>query len=433
MQFLIESNTIDLDNVQYAMINAKKEEILSKHKYKIFQGSDGRWKTTVPDKTKKSGRRIIAKSDYNDFINELIAFYDSIEDDNNSINEDACNSVNKRLCTLTDILPKWLALKEVHTDSGSYIKRIYVDWNKYYKGKDIANIPVQNMTQIYLDKWIHQTIKDYNLTRGQYYNMSIIIRQCLDYCCQVNILQSNPFRSVKIRKKLFRKVRKPKSKTQVFLVKEQLLLFNEANNSFLRCPKCTTPLMIMFNFFLGLRIGELTALKWSDIEDNYLYVHRSEIEDVKLDLNTGDVISSDFKVVEYTKSDAGDRYVYLNSEAKKILRIVKRVNFEYGRYDDGFIFLNMRNGRRTTTDAVSTYLQNLCIRAGIANKSSHKIRKTYISSLFDHNINIDTIRRMAGHESEKTTLQNYCFDQTDSDDLNVLLENATTFNKVTVS
>lgn len=406
------------------MINAKKEEILSKHKYKIFQGSDGRWKTTVPDETKKSGRRIIAKSDYNDFINELIAFYDSIEDDSNSINES--------LCTLTDILPKWLELKEVHTDSGSYIKRIYVDWNKYYKGKDIANIPVQNMSQIYLDKWIHQTIKYYNLTRSQYYNMSIIIRQCLDYCCQLNILQSNPFRDVKINKKLFRKVRKPKSKTQVFLVKEQLLLFNEANNSFLRCPKCTTPLMIMFNFFLGLRIGELTALKWTDIEDNYLYVHRSEVEDVKLDLNTGDVISTSFKVVEYTKSDAGDRYVYLNSEAKKILRIVKRVNFEYGRYDDGFIFLNMRNGRRTTTDAVSTYLQNLCIRAGIANKSSHKIRKTYISSLFDHNINIDTIRRMAGHESEKTTLQNYCFDQTDSDDLNVLLENATTFNKITI-
>ena len=406
------------------MINAKKEEILSKHKYKIFQGSDGRWKTTVSDETKKSGRRIIAKSDYNDFINELVAFYDSIEDNSNSINES--------LCTLTDILPKWLEFKEVHTDSGSYIKRIYVDWNKYYKGKDIANIPVQNMTQIYLDKWVHQTIKDYNLTRKQYYNMSIIIRQCLDYCCQLNILQSNPFRDVKINKKLFRKVRKPKSKTQVFLVKEQLLLFNEANNSFLRCPKCTTPLMIMFNFFLGLRIGELTALKWTDIEDNYLYVHRSEVEDVKLDLNTGDVISTSFKVVEYTKSDAGDRYVYLNSEAKKILRIVKRVNFEYGRNDDGFIFLNMRNGRRTTTDAVSTYLQNLCIRAGIANKSSHKIRKTYISSLFDHNINIDTIRRMAGHESEKTTLQNYCFDQTDSDDLNALLENATTFNKITV-
>lgn len=406
------------------MINAKKEEILSKHKYKIFQGSDGRWKTTVPDKTRKSGRRSIAKTNYNDLIDELINFYDSIESD----------EINKNVytLTLTDIFPKWLELKEVHTNSGSSIKRIYVDWNKYYKGKDIASVPIKDMSQIYLDKWIHQIIKDYNLSRQQYYNMSLIIRQCLDYCCQMNILQSNPFRYVIINKKLFRKIRKPKSNTQVFKVKEQVLLFNEANRSFLRCPKCTTPLMIMFNFFMGLRIGELTALKWEDIEDNYLYVHRSEIEDIKLDLNTGNVISNEFKVVEYTKSDAGDRYVYLNSEAKKILKIVKRVNFECERYDQGFIFLNMRNGQRTTTDAVSTYLQNLCIRAGIANKSSHKIRKTYISSLFDHNINIDTIRRMAGHESEKTTLQNYCFDRTDLDDLNVLLENATTSNKLAV-
>lgn len=422
MQFLIESNTIDLDNVRNAMMNAKKEEVLSKHKYKIFKGSDGRWKTTVSDKTKKSGRRTIAKSNYGDLIDELIHFYDSNGPDD----------INETLCTLTDIFPKWLEIKEVHTNSGSSIKRIYVDWNKYYKGKDIANIPIKNMSEIYLDKWIHQVIKDYNLTRKQYYNMSLIIRQCLDYCCQLNILQSNPFRLVKINKKLLRKVRKPKSKTQVFLVKEQMLLFNEANRSFLRCPKCTTPLMIMFNFFIGLRIGELTALKWEDIEGNYLYIHRSEIEDVKLDLKTGDVVSNEFKVVEYTKSDAGDRYVYLNSEAKKILKIVKRVNFEYERYDQGFIFLNMKNGKRTTTDAVSTYLQNLCIRAGIANKSSHKIRKTYISSLFDHNINIDTIRRMAGHESEKTTLRNYCFDRTDSNDLDVLLEDATTSNNLTV-
>lgn len=419
---MIESNTIDLDNVRNAMMNAKKEEVLSKHKYKIFKGSDGRWKTTVPDKTKKSGRRTIAKSNYDDLIDELIHFYDSNGPDD----------INETLCTLTDIFPKWLEIKEVHTNSGSSIKRIYVDWNKYYKGKDIANIPIKNMSEIYLDKWIHQVIKDYNLTRKQYYNMSLIIRQCLDYCCQLNILQSNPFRLVKINKKLLRKIRKPKSKTQVFLVKEQMLLFNEANRSFLRCPKCTTPLMIMFNFFIGLRIGELTALKWEDIEGNYLYIHRSEIEDVKLDLKTGDVVSNEFKVVEYTKSDAGDRYVYLNSEAKKILKIVKRVNFECERYDQGFIFLNMKNGKRTTTDAVSTYLQNLCIRAGIANKSSHKIRKTYISSLFDHNINIDTIRRMAGHESEKTTLRNYCFDRTDSNDLDVLLEDATTSNNLTV-
>lgn len=419
----MKNNTINLDNVRNIMIETKRKEVLSKHKYKIFQGNDSRWKTTVPDKNKKSGRRIIAKSNYEDLVDELIIFYDSLQDS---------DELKESTCTLNDVFVKWLEVKEVHTNSGSYIKRIYVDWNKYYKGTEITTIPIKYLSQIFLDKWAHQTIKKYNLTRKQYYNMSIIIRQCLDYCCQIKILESNPFKSVTINSKLFRKVRKPKSNTQVFLAKEQMLLFNKANNCFLENPKCTTPLLIMFNFFVGLRIGELTALKWSDIENDYLYIHRSEIGDIKVDLSTGEVVKNKFKVVEYTKTDAGDRYVFLNSEAKKILKIVKKVNFEYNRYDDGFIFLNMRNGKRITTDAVSTYLQNLCIKAGITNKSSHKIRKTYISSLFDHNINIDTIRRMAGHESEKTTLQNYCFDQTDSDELNALLENATTFNKVTV-
>ncbi len=49
-------------------------------------------------------------------------------------------------------------------------------------------------------------------------------------------------------------------------------------------------------------------------------------------------------------------------------------------------------------------------------KSSHKIRRTYLSSLFDTGINVNTIREIAGHEDERTSLNNYCFDtKTDKD------------------
>lgn len=47
----------------------------------------------------------------------------------------------------------------------------------------------------------------------------------------------------------------------------------------------------------------------------------------------------------------------------------------------------------------------------INRKSSHKIRKTYISSLFDGNININRIREIAVHEDERRSLNNYCFDR----------------------
>ncbi len=47
----------------------KKEErkrLLSLHAYKIFQDKDGRWKTTLPDETRKSERRLIAKRELGD-------------------------------------------------------------------------------------------------------------------------------------------------------------------------------------------------------------------------------------------------------------------------------------------------------------------------------------------------------------------------------
>lgn len=80
--------------------------------------------------------------------------------------------------------------------------------------------------------------------------------------------------------------------------------------------------------------------------------------------------------------------------------------------------------RRGNARTITTYLEKICDSIAIPNKSNHKIRKTYISSLFDKGVNIDTIRRQAGHEDERTSLNNYCFDQSDNLQLEAQLENA---------
>ena len=53
-----------------------------------------------------------------------------------------------------------------------------------------------------------------------------------------------------------------------------------------------------------------------------------------------------------------------------------------------------------------------CKRLDIFYRSSHKSRKTYISSLIDAGININTVRSYAGHADERTTYSCYCFDRT---------------------
>ncbi len=56
-------------------------------------------------------------------------------------------------------------------------------------------------------------------------------------------------------------------------------------------------------------------------------------------------------------------------------------------------------------------MEDLCKSCGIVIKRNHKIRKTCISSWLDAGVNINTAREMAGHEDEKTTLNNYCYDK----------------------
>ena len=61
------------------------------------------------------------------------------------------------------------------------------------------------------------------------------------------------------------------------------MLLKEACVKYENRPDCTTPLAILFNFQVGLRVGELVALKWSDISGNYLHVQRMEIATYEVD------------------------------------------------------------------------------------------------------------------------------------------------------
>lgn len=88
---------------------------------------------------------------------------------------------------------------------------------------------------------------------------------------------------------------------------------------------------------------------------------------------------------------------------------------KYGINDDDFIFVKSHSGTRGTLRTLTKYLEDLCNHINITRKGNHKIRKTHISTFIENGINIDTVRELSGHEDEKTTLNNYCFDTNQED------------------
>ena len=138
LQYAINNGIINLDDVRNRMKEAEKQRLLALHKYKIFQDNDGRWKTTLPDGTKKNGRRLIAKTSLDKLQDVLVEFYKNLEEEELRSQLQIARK-EKAQITLRDIFPQWLEYKNSHTNSSSYTKRIFTDWKAFYMHDDILN------------------------------------------------------------------------------------------------------------------------------------------------------------------------------------------------------------------------------------------------------------------------------------------------------
>ena len=409
LQHLLNCCNLSIDDVQSEIENMNNQAYLKNHSYEIWQASDGRWKTYLPDSSKKSGRRLIAKSTLKKLEKEIINFYKSLDD---------AKQADK--ITLRTFYQTWLDYKKLQTRSTMYIRRIDSDWDNYYSNDELIDIPLVSLDYAYLQEWALKKIRKQGLTKKQYYNMAIIIRQSLDYAVLKKIVNENLFSKVRIDSKLFKIKKKPDDETQVFLIDEQPLIEAEAYHDFNETGY-NACLAIPFAFQTGLRLGEIVAIKRKDIKGNYIHIQRMEIR-VTEQLEDGSWDKQKFIVADYTKSDAGDRWVYLSSKAKKIIRSITANNKVLGYKDDDFLFLNQDG--RIHSKGVDCRIRKYCRHIGISEKATHKIRKTFISTLIDSGLNINEIRKMAGHEDEKTTYQNYCFNRLSDKQTESLLENA---------
>ena len=95
--------------------------------------------------------------------------------------------------------------------------------------------------------------------------------------------------------------------------------------------------------------------------------------------------------------------------AKQIIEKCRERQQELGVEDDGYLF--SINGEPCSYYAISDLYRKYCDKLGIVKKSSHKARKSFISTLLDGNVNLNTVKEMAGHADETTTLANYYFDR----------------------
>ncbi len=419
MKYIEEHGMIDLTYVQEQIEMKKREEILSKHQYSIwFNEKENVWYSYLPDVSKPHNRRKIKRKRKHDLEDMILEYYTSCKDD--------VDEQSKASLSLESLFYEFMKYKVNEVNSGT-VKRMMADWNRFYKpDKGFISIALNNLTRINIDDFFNSVLVTHNLKKKGFYNMCGILKQMLEYAVDAEYIEKNPYR-VKVNKKRFASNGKKSSEKEVFQAGEKELFIQEMERRLRSNPSNTAPLAILLDFELGTRKGEILAISKSDILGDRIHIHRQLVEEFDTG-NLDHIKSKGFYVVDYTKSEDGDRWLPLTTRAKEIIKWVELINEEYGYNFKDFLFV--KNGNCISPDAVDAQMKRGCEHIGIPVKTMHKIRKTYASTLLHNGVNISIVKDMLGHADESTTLKHYIYNtensrETDEKVLNALGEEKT--------
>ncbi len=153
----------------------------------------------------------------------------------------------------------------------------------------------------------------------------------------------------------------------------------------------------------GMRIGEIGALRATDIYNNEIHVERTLTH-----TETGQT-----KIGDNAKTQAGKRIIPINDNIQKILDDQKKLN---AMIDGNIIDINdpltgllFKTERRKllSNDRVNHEIDRICKETGIKHFSMHAFRDTFATRAIESGVEPKTLQEILGHKDISITLNLY--------------------------
>ena len=401
MMILLKSNPeiaqrfLDMTNKE-----AKKLYVAKMHKQKIFmlQTKDkyhnGNWATHLYVNGK---RKVVYKTTEDEIYDYLYDFYKEQDDKTKTFDETFdCFIESKR-----DRGRSELTLKEYRR----YHKLI----PESIKKEDIALI-----TEEELRKWF---VKDFLSRKPKKEAMKKMLQQVKavfafgmrkGYCYSnpaLNILAEDYYKFCD----LSMRSNEQRSFSDEEIAKLREYCLNDRNN-----PHAAMMLVAMET---GMRLGELAALKKSDVDTEYIWVHRQQVivfEDEKCR-------NRKIRDLEYTKNEKanprGGRLIPITENCRSALKIAAELPGE-----SEYVF-HHPNGKPIVKDSYEYYLRRRCKTLGIPISHNHAFRVAFNAKLIEAGVDGNERCLVLGH-SMQTNERHYSFsDRRKVEDVRAKLNN----------
>lgn len=286
--------------------------------------------------------------------------------------------------SLTSYIAEWLATFKETTVKQSTYDRLLTS-AKALEAYTIAYKPIGEITSIDIQHYVNDLTK-----RG--YGLSTIKKQMrivtapLKQASALHIIPADP--GVGIRLPSRYNVSKPERLIEAYTDQEQTALLNVLSSG-----RRTGYFAIALMIETGLRVGEVLALRWQDVQ---LTRKRINVRNTVVRLAN----KKQSFVQDSVKSESSRRTIPLTPEAINILEE------QYARRTNEWVFTN-DDGERLSYEALRYQTRKACEEAGIEYRGEHVFRHTFATNCYHKGIDVKILSRLLGHADVNITYNLY--------------------------
>lgn len=280
-----------------------------------------------------------------------------------------------------------------------HLKRIEKFFGKKIKLKDITPYKCSQFTRALMQYGIQRDVA------GQTF---IYLKMVFKYAIQIEkLLNNNPCDNITLPKYTIaekEQLSKIKKEKLLFLEKDELKKFLVTAAADEQAFPYYTVLSIMT--YTGMRIGEVLALQWEDIDLDNKIIHVKHtlfrngkdyfVQSAKTTTSIRDIVLSDSLV----KQIRGYRKIYL---AFKLQHADEWTHNDF----DFVITSRTRYGEPLHGTTINAWLNKIAKRTGIGHVHAHLFRHTHVSLLAEAGVSLPAIRERLGHSHDKITEEIY--------------------------
>lgn len=293
--------------------------------------------------------------------------------------------LNKNM-SISECMDIWLKNEHNYIKESTYFLYLSIIENHlktYFKRRRINTISNEDFQSFILDKLNFGRMDGKGgLSRKTVKDMVIVLKSILKFAIKCNIIERIDFEFKIPKKENIKKV-------EVFNFKERIKICEYVKNNL-----CNQTLGILICLCTGLRIGEICALKWEDVDlQNEVINVNHTIQRVYINTAKKSRI-----VISSPKTESSRRKIPIAVELISILKKFKSNNNIYvisGKEK----YIEPRTYRK--------FFKRILDKLKISKLKFHSLRHTFATQAIENDIDYKTVSEILGHSSVGITLNLY--------------------------